>query len=124
VGVDVEERSRKVDYLGLAERYFASDEARYLTTLPEEQRGDAFFAIWTLKEAYVKGIGRGLTFPLDVFAFELAASRLIAFRALMDFVDCDWQFHQFDMGEQHCGAVAVQGGGSRITLQDWADVFV
>lgn len=124
VGVDVEERSRRVDYLGLADRYFAADEARYLATLSEEERPDAFFAIWTLKEAYVKGIGRGLTFPLDVFAFDLKVSQLIGFRPLSEVVECDWQFHQFDVGERHCGAVAVRGSGATILLRDWITEFV
>jgi 4'-phosphopantetheinyl transferase len=124
VGVDIEERCRQVDYLGLAERYFAADEARHLASLSEDQRAEAFFAIWTLKEAYVKGIGRGLTFPLDAFAFDLNVSRLIGFRPLAVFVAEDWQFHQFDLGARHCGAVAVEGNGAVIELRDWAAAFV
>jgi 4'-phosphopantetheinyl transferase len=123
VGVDIEERSRSVDYLGLAERYFAADEARHLASLPEEQRAAAFFAIWTLKEAYVKGIGRGLTFPLDAFAFELEVSRLLRFQALADFVASDWHFHQFDLGPRHCGAIAVQTGDAAVTLRSWKNAF-
>ncbi len=124
VGVDVEERERKVDFLGLAQRYFTAEEARHLKMLNEPERADAFFAIWTLKEAYVKGIGRGLTFPLDAFCFDLDGNRLLRFRALADFVAADWHFHQFDLGERHCGAVAVQGAGVNIEMRDWAAAFV
>lgn len=124
VGVDIEERGRSVDYLGLAKRYFAADEARHLAALPEEARPEAFFAIWTLKEAYVKGIGRGLTFPLDVFAFELEQSRLVRFLALADDVACDWHFHQFDLGDRHCGALAVQTSGAAMQLRAWKDAFL
>jgi 4'-phosphopantetheinyl transferase len=126
VGIDVEERTRPVDHLGLAERFFAAAEARHLQELREEQRGDAFFAIWTLKEAFVKGIGRGLSFPLDAFCFDLEVNRLIRFRALADFVSPDWHFHQFDLGERHCGALAVQNdGGNEVTIEirDWQAVF-
>jgi 4'-phosphopantetheinyl transferase len=124
VGVDIEERSRRVDYLGLAERFFAAKEARHLRSVPEGERADTFFAIWTLKEAYVKGIGRGLTFPLDAFCFDLDVSRLVAFRALEDFVAANWQFHQFDVGTCHAGAVAVEGDDARIELRDWAAAFI
>ena len=123
VGIDVEERRRRVEYLGLAQRYFAPDEARHLEQLHEDDRPDAFFAIWTLKEAYVKGLGRGLTFPLDAFSFDLDRHRLVAFRPLRDFVDCDWHFHQFALGQHHCGALAVQGKHVSITLHDWASAF-
>jgi 4'-phosphopantetheinyl transferase len=124
VGVDVEERVRKVDFLGLAQRYFSAEEARHLEMLDESQRADAFFAIWTLKEAYVKGIGRGLTFPLDAFCFDLDGDRLLRFRPLADFVAADWHFHQFALGERHCGAVAVQGVGVNFQMRDWAAVFL
>jgi 4'-phosphopantetheinyl transferase len=127
VGVDVEERDRHVEHLALAERFFAPAEAKHLQDLEDEERGRAFFAIWTLKEAFVKGIGRGLSFPLDAFCFELEMNRLIGFRPLADFVSADWHFHQFELGERHCGAVAVQnaaGGDVRISFHDWRAVFL
>jgi len=126
VGIDIESRHRAVEYLLLAERFFATEEARHLQSLQEEQRREAFFAIWTLKEAFVKGIGRGLSFPLDAFCFELEMSRLIAFKPLADFVSSDWHFQQFDLGEQHCGAIAVQSaGGTKVPIRfhDWCEVF-
>ncbi len=124
VGIDVEERHRSVEYLALAERFFAEPEARHLRGLPPNELPGAFFAIWTLKEAFVKGIGRGLTFPLEAFCFDLDGCRLRAFRPLADFVERDWNFHQFDLGERHCGALAVRGAGATIEMRDWAAVFV
>jgi 4'-phosphopantetheinyl transferase len=124
VGIDVEERQRPVEYLALAGRFFAEAEARHLRGLHPDELPDAFFAIWTLKEAYVKGIGRGLTFPLEAFCFDLDGCRLTAFRPLADFVARDWQFHQFHLGERHCGALAVRGAGATIEMRDWAAAFV
>lgn len=127
VGVDVEERQRTVEYLSLAERFFAPAETRYLQALRADHLPEAFFAIWTLKEAFVKGIGRGLSFPLDAFAFDLEANRLQRFQPLADFVAGDWHFQQFNLGERHCGALAVQnpsGGAVTIEMRDWREVFV
>jgi len=126
VGIDIEERHRPIEYLALAERYFAPTEARHLQQQRPEQCRDAFFAIWTLKEAYVKAIGRGISFPLDAFCFDLDVDRLIAFRPLADFVSWDWHFHQFTLGERHCGAVAVQnppGHAVRIEMREWRSEF-
>ena len=127
VGVDIEERLRKVEYLALAERFFAHAEWQHLRGLPEAQLAEAFFAIWTLKEAFVKGIGRGLSFPLDAFCFDLEVNRLIRFRPLADFVSPDWHFQQFDLSDHHCGAVAVHhpaGGEVQIEMRDWQSAFV
>jgi 4'-phosphopantetheinyl transferase len=127
VGIDVEERERRVEYMALAQRFFAAGEARHLQELREEERREAFFAIWTLKEAFVKGIGQGLTFPLDAFCFDLEMDRLIRFRPLADFVSPDWYFQQFDLGPRHCGAIAVQNPIGRevcIEMREWGSVFL
>jgi 4'-phosphopantetheinyl transferase len=124
VGIDIEERYRPVDYLALAERFFAQPEACHLRGLHPNELPDAFLAIWTLKEAFVKGIGRGLTFPLEAFCFEMNGSQLTAFRPLADFVERDWHFHQFDLGDRHRGALAVCGDGATIEMRDWSATFI
>lgn len=124
VGIDIEQRGRLVEFLPLAERFFSASEANYLKELPAEKLGEAFFAVWTLKEAFVKGIGRGLSFPLDAFCFDLEGDRFLRFRPLADDVSPDWHFQQFDLGERHRGAVAVQGDHAQVELRDWAAAFM
>lgn len=127
VGIDIEERHRAVEYLALAERFFAPTEANHLRQLANDHRREAFFAIWTLKEAFVKAIGRGLSFPLDAFCFDLEIDRLVGFRPLADFVSPDWHFFQFDLGDHHRGALAAHnpvGGDVHVTLRDWRTTFL
>ena len=69
VGVDVERFDRKMDLLGLSKRYFAEIEAEALEKCPETMQNELFYRIWTLKEAYVKAIGKGLAHALDSFWF-------------------------------------------------------
>lgn len=72
VGVDVEWCDKKVDYLGLAGRFFHAAEAATLGELPPERQPERFFQYWTLKESYIKACGKGLSIPLGGFAFSLA----------------------------------------------------
>lgn len=68
VGIDIEKKD-KVDYR-IAERFFSNKEAReILAGSEEDERIDAFYRIWTLKESYVKTIGKGLTIPFSSFEF-------------------------------------------------------
>lgn len=68
VGIDIEKKD-KVDYR-IAERFFGNKEAReILASSEEDERIDAFYRIWTLKESYVKAIGKGLTIPFSSFEF-------------------------------------------------------
>jgi 4'-phosphopantetheinyl transferase len=77
LGVDIE-KVRPVDDMNkLARRFFSPDEATLLDTVPEKQQLQAFFKIWTLKEAYIKARGTGLTTALDRFSVGIDPPRLI-----------------------------------------------
>lgn len=69
VGVDIEkcEPGRH----DVAARFFHKEEVRYLNSLLPSARDDAFYTLWTLKESFVKSIGRGLDLPLRSFEVDL-----------------------------------------------------
>jgi 4'-phosphopantetheinyl transferase len=67
VGVDVEQHRSGIDVPGIAERYFAPAEVAMLEGLSEAQAEAQFLRLWTCKEAFVKAIGLGLSYPLDRF---------------------------------------------------------
>jgi 4'-phosphopantetheinyl transferase len=60
IGIDVESSERRNDIDGIARRFFRPEESAWLQTLPEAHRRCEFFRIWTLKEATVKALGRGI----------------------------------------------------------------
>jgi 4'-phosphopantetheinyl transferase len=64
VGVDVEQVRPFENDLGLAERFFCAAESAALRAL-EEGRREAFFHVWTRKEAYLKAGGLGLSGGLE-----------------------------------------------------------
>jgi 4'-phosphopantetheinyl transferase len=78
VGVDVENTGRAIDPLALAPAVFAAPEVRDVAATAPEARRQRFFAFWTLKEAYIKARGMGISLALDGFWFELdgAAPRI------------------------------------------------
>ena len=77
VGCDVE-KVREID-LKIAKRYFCKEEADELFSLKKESdRIDAFFRLWTLKESYVKAVGKGLAIPLNSFSISLGNPPKIA----------------------------------------------
>ena len=51
---------------------FAPAEYEALAALPPEQWVTCFFHCWTRKEAYVKALGLGLSYPLDAFTVSVA----------------------------------------------------
>lgn len=69
VGIDTERIDRPMDHLGLAGRFFSEIESEQVRSCNESERAELFYRIWTLKEAYVKAIGKGLAHGLDSFWF-------------------------------------------------------
>lgn len=67
IGCDIEKM--KDSPVRVAKRYFTPAEQTYLDAC--EDRGSAFWKLWTLKESYVKMTGEGLSLPLDQFEIDL-----------------------------------------------------
>lgn len=69
VGVDVESSARAAEIVPLAPRVFSAAERAQLDALPAEERPDRALSLWTLKEAYIKARGMGLSLPLHKISF-------------------------------------------------------
>jgi 4'-phosphopantetheinyl transferase len=92
LGIDVEAVDRSVD-LAVADRYFFGAEADWLAVQPRDRQLESFLRLWTLKEAYIKATGRGLSQPLDEFWFDVDPPR-IRFTPAIDDDERAWRFHQ------------------------------
>lgn len=105
IGVDLE-MMRPVDHLDLARRYFHPDEISAIERHDDPRQ--AFFRIWTLKEAVVKAIGLGLSLPLDGFAVSIAGPHPVMAIAPPEAPGA-WWLH-LEPGA-YCRALAALGGG-------------
>jgi 4'-phosphopantetheinyl transferase len=108
IGVDAEKITRPAP-LEIADRYFTRQESDLLPQATGRRRDAAFFSIWTLKEAYMKALSRGMDLPLDSFAVGIDPARLL--RSDQDKTWERWQFWQGRIGASHVAALAV----------DWPD---
>jgi 4'-phosphopantetheinyl transferase len=118
VGIDVETLDRRVERDAIARRYFAAIEIDGLHALSGEDRTARFFDLWTLKEAYIKATGNGLSHPLDAMSFVFLDTDEIVFTpppAVRRVGECgahseakDWQFALFAPTPRHRIAVAAR----------------
>jgi 4'-phosphopantetheinyl transferase len=98
LGVDVEWTERRAEAFEIADRFFSSAEVAELRACPEHARSERFYYYWTLKEAYIKARGAGLSIPLDRFSFSLGAPK-ITFHDTAELAPAErWQFatHRFE----------------------------
>lgn len=110
VGVDVEDTLRTGETTGIAGRFFAPSEVQALKALEASRQRERFFEYWTLKEAYIKARGMGLSLPLEQFAFDLQPGEppRIAFDPRLKDDPEGWQFVQLGPSKRHMAAVAVR----------------
>jgi 4'-phosphopantetheinyl transferase len=74
IGVDVESRERKLPVEDFA-RYLSPFERSRWKASPAAERNDLFLRYWTLKEAYAKALGLGVSMGFDRISIELSGSR-------------------------------------------------
>ena len=120
VGIDVEDCRRNISGPAIARRYFSAREVAAFERLTKNEQAAAFFEYWTLKEAYVKAVGRGISLGLARFSFELDDRSLrvddperrpprISFDGLND-DPATWQFAQYKPTPHHAMAIAIRCG--------------
>lgn len=110
IGVDAEDALAREAPVNVARRFFAPEEAATLAAAPEQERQCRFFRYWTLKEAYVKARGRGLSLPLDKFSFSYPDERTVVFSASSE-LESDparWQFWQLHQAQRWLVGVCVR----------------
>ncbi|MGF1512128.1 MAG: 4'-phosphopantetheinyl transferase family protein [Elainellaceae cyanobacterium] len=111
IGVDVEAVGRAADLAAIARTSFTPKEQADLAQA--EGPRQRFFQLWTLKEAYVKAIGLGLSLPLQSLEFRVGADEpaTIEFSALAEPKPAEgWQFFLLKPTAEHCLAIAVRSG--------------
>jgi 4'-phosphopantetheinyl transferase len=76
IGIDAEGLEARADASEIAPHCFAPSELRQLDACGPEEYTTRFFELWTLKEAYIKAVGGGLSMPLDAFSLSFDSRHL------------------------------------------------
>jgi 4'-phosphopantetheinyl transferase len=70
IGIDVERIDRKLN-IDIRDTVFTPEEIQNQLALEESKQQEAFFELWTLKESYMKAIGKGFSLSPKSFRFIL-----------------------------------------------------
>ncbi|CAH8266548.1 unnamed protein product [Arabidopsis lyrata] len=115
VGIDLEDKERKIkhDVLALAERFYSTDEVKFLSTIPnpEVQRKE-FIKLWTLKEAYVKALGKGFSAaPFNTFTIQSKAGTAGGYNLCKEKTkkcNGEWKFGLLELADSHYAAICIE----------------
>lgn len=118
VGVDVElPRARRSD--AIARRFYAPGEIeRLFSEADPALRADAFFRLWTCKEAFLKVTGEGLSRSTRSYEITLQPPRLLWATGIPDAAG-RFSVHPLDVGEPYRGAVVAEAPSIALRHYSW-----
>src|SRR6266446_7040111 len=118
VGVDVElPRQRRSD--AIARRFYAPGEIERLFAQADAHlRADAFFRLWTCKEAFLKATGEGLSRSTRSYEISLHPPRLLWATGIAD-AAARYSVHPLDLGEPYRGALVAEGPSASLRHFRW-----
>jgi 4'-phosphopantetheinyl transferase len=122
IGIDVEKVRDLPQAIDIVQSYFTPAESKALSALQGAARRDAFFALWTHKEATVKGLGISLAAHLGRIEFDLDPTgglRLVAWDGDQS-VAQKWSVVRLDPAPGYVAAIASAYPIRRLTLCNWS----
>ncbi len=108
-GIDAEKISTRHNPVSIAARMFSPAEHAGLSRLQGLEQLEYFYRRWTLREAYVKARGIGLTLPTRKLHFHIRheADIGIEFDASIDDDSGNWMFQLWRPSPEHIAAVVI-----------------
>lgn len=108
-GIDVEQLRDRNNPSGVAKRMFSASEAEQLRQHKGKAFLEYFYERWTLREAYVKARGIGISFPTHQLNFTVEGSKAtVKFDSAIDDCDSEWNFQIIRPNTTHVAAVALR----------------
>jgi 4'-phosphopantetheinyl transferase len=113
IGIDIELATSNRAALDIADDFFSLSECQLLRNYPEQLQHKMFFKLWTLKEAYIKACGKGLSTPLHSFSFSLQEHcQTLALQTSDTDLTKRWHFIQATVLHDYELAIGLKNGAS------------
>lgn len=109
IGIDLEYIHPAPDMLSMAKHYFSPDEYETLLSLPPDMRQQAFYSLWTLKEAYLKATGEGIEGLRDVEVILSPSDPMISVMDKNNKKEICWKIQLFTPADNYSAGLVVKG---------------
>jgi 4'-phosphopantetheinyl transferase len=126
VGIDVECLTATAVSEELIGHCLSDNERRTLAALPQEKQIAAFFKCWTSKEAWLKGLGLGITAPLQAIEVSIdpdQPAQLLT--APLELRPADWWLRTLEFSAPYAATVAVAAKSAvlvDISVDSWRNI--
>jgi 4'-phosphopantetheinyl transferase len=110
IGVDLEYLRPIPDLEKLAQRFFSAREYDFIKSLRQGEKKQAFFQIWTAKEAYLKATGEGLANSLDKVEIDITQVPKVGLLSIngSSQITEQWKLYSFTPQDNYLASLAVE----------------
>lgn len=118
IGVDIEQARPIDDAEKIVQRFFSPAEVAEFRALPTDESTACFYRAWTRKEAFIKALGDGLSYPLQAFDVSIKAAepaRLLRVRSDPHAVE-KWTLADVSREPDYIAALAVENRNVTINM--------
>ncbi len=124
IGLDIQEVYSISSMDRIILNHFSPAEIQYLQDLPSnEEYQEHFFAIWTAKEAYFKGVGDGIKETFNQVSILPESTDLRSYRLILPGVPKDqseWTINPIEIAQGYIAALAYEGQMNELRRYDIA----
>jgi len=120
VGVDLEQVRPFKDFFQVAEASFTAEECAFILSHAPGERERAFFRSWATKEAYIKGLGKGLSNLSKCSGAAILQGQSGCWLGDTDGRDsAPWWITDLELPDGYEGAAVIEGGHHLMLHWNW-----
>ena len=116
VGIDLESFRSLDDAANIARRFFSAQEYELIASLEGDKQQQVFLQVWTIKEAYLKATGEGLSGSIDAVEISFQGDEPTGLAAIggNPQLAADWLVHSFTPAHKFIATVAIESKFNKI----------
>lgn len=122
LGIDLERVRTNLDCAAIAQHYFLPAETTALLALSPSYRREAFFQVWTCKEAYAKARGGAVFQALSQVEVSFGpgeATKLVRINGVQ--AATDWSLLTINLAPNYVAALVMPGRKQQIKYWQWEE---
>lgn len=109
VGIDIELHDKNLNIEDFADLVLTPEEYKYLSSLKSRDKLRLFYILWTKKEALVKAIGQGLSYPINTIeVIRLLSGKGVLLNDKNNELRQPWYCYELEVPENYSGAIGIE----------------
>jgi len=125
IGVDIEFQDNTIDIIEISELIFTPQEIELLKSLNYKAKYKSFYTFWTKKEALVKALGKGLSYPINkIETMGLLSGKGILFPNENSELQQKWYCYELKVPKNYSGAIGTENKIDKIAYLEMCDLNI